>query len=179
MQAVIQTEPFKRVLHLWPEMAVRILYNAYFENLRNVANNVINDVHTAEHIVHYTLAELWVLHREIDISRSKSIQHYLVEVVKARARECVVRYGTPARISKLNSASGSDDEEDVRFVIETPPRPFDKFGFDRSTYHHWHQVEYIFDPWMKRRRRARRRYRNALVLLVGLVLYGCVWYLLR
>ena len=71
----IQTEPFKQLLHLWPEKAIRILYNNYYDGLTYVAQRHTRDIHVAEEIVQYTLAELWLRHREKRLDGSKSVQH--------------------------------------------------------------------------------------------------------
>src|ERR671910_137312 len=132
MFPAIQTEPFKKLLYLWPEKAIRILFENYYDGLTYVAQRHTRDIHVAEEIVQYTLAELWLRHREHRIDGKPSVQHYLVNTVKRRARTAFARRidwykknGLEAEIPLDNL----DDEDDVRLIIENPPLPYDKFGF--------------------------------------------------
>lgn len=176
----IQTEPFKKLLYLWPEKAIRILFNHYYDGLMYVAQRHTRDIHIAEEIVQYTLAELWLRHREHRIDRCKSVQHYLVNTVKHRARkafeprkEWYKKNGFESEIPPDNF----DDDDDVRLIIENPPLPYDRFGFDQSIYYCWRRVEYFFYPWIRYRRMFFRGLRNFFIASVLAVFVGCVYYL--
>ena len=177
----IQTEPLKKLLYLWPEKAIRILYNNYYDGLTFITQRHTRDIHVAEEIVQYTLAELWLRHREGRLDRSPSVLHYLVNTVKRRGREAFsrkidwyIKNGLENEIPLENM----DDEEDVRLIIENPPEPYDKFGFDQSTYYYWRRVEYIFYPWIRYRGMFFRGLRNFFIGCVVMVFLGCVYYLL-
>jgi hypothetical protein len=182
MLSSIQTEPFKKLLYLWPEKAIRMLFNHYYDGLTYVAQRHTKDIHVAEEIVQYTLAELWLRHRERRIDGCKSVQHYLVNTVKRRARKAFsrrmdwyIKNGLEAEIPLPNL----DDEEDVRLIIDNPPLPYDKFGFDQSTYYYWHRVEYIFYPWIRIRVMFFKGLRNFFIGSVFAVFIGCLYYLLN
>jgi len=181
MFASIQTEPFKQLLYLWPEKAIRILYNNYYDALTYVAQRHTSDVHAAEEIVQYTLAELWLRHKEGRLDHSQSVQHYLVATVKRRARKALERkiaWNRQNGIMTEIKIEEAHDDDDVRLIIENPPEPYDKFGFDQSTYYYWRRVEYIFYPWMKYRGMFFRGLRNFFIGSVVAVFFGCVYYLL-
>jgi hypothetical protein len=176
----IQTEPFKKLLHLWPEKAIRILYNNYYDGLTYVAQRHTRDIHVAEEIVQYTLAELWLRHREKRLEGSKSVQHYLVNTVKRRARKAFaprIKWYKENGLEAEIPLDNIDDDEDVRLIIDNPPLPYDKFGFDQSTYYYWHRVEYIIYPWMKYRRMFFKGLRNFFIASVLAVSVGCIYYL--
>lgn len=178
----VQTKPFKRLLYLWPEKAIRILYNNYHDNLIYVTQRHTQDIHLAEKIVQYTLAELWLRHRENRFDRFESIQHYLVNTVKQRGRKAYEPRMNWCKKNGLGSEIRLDnthDDDDVHLIIENTPVPYDKFGFDQSSYHYWNQIEYIFYPWKKYRRMFFVGLRNFFIGSVVAVFIGCVYYLLR
>jgi hypothetical protein len=181
MSNIIQTERLKRLLYLWPEKAIKMLYNDYYDNLTFVAQRLTRDIHAAEDIVQYTLAELWLRHREMRVDAAKSVQHYLVQVVKKRSREAFARRLAWYRMKGIATEippDDIDDEEDVRFITGNPPLPYDKFGFDQSTYYGWRQVEYIFYPWMKCRKAIVGNFKYVLAASVFLVLVICAYSIL-
>lgn len=182
MMSTIQTEPVKRLLYLWPEKAIRILYNNYYDGLTYVTQRHTRDFHMAGDIVQYTLAELWLRHRERRLDRSKSVEHYLVNTVKRRGRKAFsgrIKWYREHGLQSEIPAESMDDEEDVQLIIDNPPPPYDKFGFDQSTYYCWRRVEYILYPWMRYRAMFFRALRNFFVMLVAVVFLGCVYYLLK
>lgn len=178
----IQTQAFKRLLYLWPEKAIRILYNNYYDTLTYITQRHTHDIHKAEDIVQYTLAELWFRHRENRFDRYKSVQHYLVSTVKQRGRKAFeprmawyIKNGLESEIQLDNTP----DDDDARFIVENPPTPYDKFGFDQSRYRYWNKVEYIFYPWKRLRRMFFDALRNFMVGSVVAVFVGCLYYLFR
>jgi hypothetical protein len=176
----IQTETYKQLLYLWPEKAIRIIYNNYYDGLSFVAQRHTRDVRVAEEIVQYTLAELWLRHREGRLDGSPSVQHYLVNTVKRRARKAFARKvkGYQGRGLEEMIPPENIDDDDVRLIIENPPEPYDKFGFDQSSYFCWRRVEYLYYPWMKYRRMFFRGLRNFFVGCVVVVFFGCAYYLI-
>lgn len=159
-----------------------MLFDNYYDGLTYIAQRHARDIHVAEEIVQYTLAELWLRHQEKRIDGCKSVQHYLVNTVKRRARKAFARRIEWYKKHGLESEllpDNIDDEEDVRLIIENPPLPYDKFGFDQSTYYHWRRVEYIFYPWLRYRCMFFEGLKNLFIALVVIVFAGCAYYLVK
>ncbi|MGC3943183.1 MAG: hypothetical protein QM762_01375 [Chryseolinea sp.] len=180
MIPTIQTEPFKKLLYLWPEKAIRLLFDNYYDTLTYIAQRHTRDIHAAEEIVRYTLAELWFRHHEKRIDKSQSIQHYLVETVKRRARKAyahrVLRYKRFNLEAELLIDNVTDDE-DVRLIVENPPMRYDKFDFDQSIFYCWRGIEYIFYPWLHFRIQFFKLVTWVFILSVIIAFIGCICFL--
>jgi|GEM_PF-3962192 len=181
MLPIIQTEPFKKLLYLWPEKAIRLLFDNYYDTLTYIAQRHTRDIHVAEEVVRYTLAELWFRNHERRVDRFQSVQHYLVDTVKRRARRAyaqrVLWYKKNGMETEL-PVDHADDDEDVRFIIEHPPMQYDKFDFDQSIFYCWRGVEYIFYPWLRFRIQFYKVLAKSFILMVMVVFVGCLYYLL-
>jgi hypothetical protein len=102
--------------------------------------------------------------------------------VKRRARKAFARRIEWYKNNGLESEiplDNFDDSEDVKLIIENPPLPYDKFGFDQSTYYCWRGVEYIFYPWMRYRCMFFKGLRNFFIGSIIVVFVGCAYYLFK
>ena len=181
MFPVIQTEPFKRLLLLWPEKAIRLLFDNYYDALTYIAQRHTRDIHAAEEVVQYTLAELWFRHHEKRIDKYNSVQHYLVSTVKHRARMAFahrVAWYRKNGMEKETPPNNVSDDDDVKLIIENSPMRYDKFDFDQSIFYCWRGIEYIFYPWMRYRMLFFKGLRKFFLVCVLAVFFGCAYYLL-
>lgn len=179
MFPIIQTEPFKKLLYLWPEKAIRLLFDNYYDALTYIAQRHTRDIHKAEEVVQFTLADLWFRHREKKIDKFKSVQHYLVITVKQRARKVFAQRAAWYRKNGLEPQQPIDeatDEEDVRLILENPPMQYDKFDFDQSIFYCWRSIEYILYPWVHYRTLVYRAVRKLFVFALLVMIGTCMYY---
>lgn len=180
MFPIIQTEPFKKLLYLWPEKAVRLLFENHYDALTYIAQRHTRDIHAAEEVVQYTLADLWFRHREKKIDKFESVQHYLVNTVKDRARKAFALRAAWYRKNGLEPQQPVDDvtdDEDVKLVLENPPMQYDKFDFDQSIIYCWRSIEYILYPWIHYRVLFYKAIRKLFVFALFLAIGICGYYM--
>ena len=85
MLASSQNDRFRNLLLSWPEKAVRILYESYYDSLLIISQRFTHDLNASEDIVQETFTHVWQHHKSLGQQRSQSIQYYLVKVVKNKS----------------------------------------------------------------------------------------------
>ena len=85
MSDILDNERFRKLLLSLPGKAVEYLYHHYYHSLLRLARSLTQDVRAAEDIVQETFVLVWEKHKWLGQYHEKSIQHYLVRVVKNKA----------------------------------------------------------------------------------------------
>lgn len=85
MSDAIDNERFRKLLLSLPGKAIEFLYNHYYHSLVNIARTLTHDQEASEDIVQETFILVWEKHKWLGQHHDKSIQHYLVRVVKNKA----------------------------------------------------------------------------------------------
>lgn len=81
----IDNEHLRNLLRTTPGDAIRILYSQYAGSLRAIARKLTRDESAAEDIVQEAFVYVWRNAYQLGKVHEKSIQHYLVRVVRNRA----------------------------------------------------------------------------------------------
>ncbi|HEY8512489.1 MAG TPA: sigma-70 family RNA polymerase sigma factor [Cyclobacteriaceae bacterium] len=85
MSGFLDNERFRKLLNIRPEKAIEILYHKYYNPLVVLANNLVHDRKAAEDIVQDVFIHLWEQHAKLGQPDSRSIEHYLMRVVRNKA----------------------------------------------------------------------------------------------
>lgn len=88
MSGFIDNERFRRLLIAQPEKAITILYEKYYHILVDVAESYVHDRKAAEDIVQETFIHVWERHRNLGQPNERSIEHYLIRVVRNKSITC-------------------------------------------------------------------------------------------
>lgn len=83
-----------------PEKAIEILYERYADILIILAESYVHDRKAAEDIVQETFIHIWEQHRKLGQPDDRSIEHYLVRVVRNKAITC---YNKQVRQNRVNA----------------------------------------------------------------------------
>jgi RNA polymerase sigma factor (sigma-70 family) len=97
MPGSIDNERFRKLLLSSPGTAIEILYNEYYRSLLNIAKYLTQDKDVSEDIVQETFIHVWQNHKQLGQFHTRSIQHYLVKVVKYKA---ITRYKEAVQTGK-------------------------------------------------------------------------------
>lgn len=136
MSGFIDSDRFRKILLALPEKAIVILYEQYYNALVNVSNGLVHDRKAAEDIVQETFIHVWEKHRKLGQPDRRSIEHYLVKVVrnksiswykeKLRHGEYRITAGTRDAIVEEPSVESqwirNEISDEIRMVIATFPR---------------------------------------------------------
>lgn len=85
MAGIIENERFRKLLLALPAKAIEILYEQYYRSLLRIARNLTHDTKLSEDIVQETFVYVWENHKVLGQFHERSIQHYLVRVVRNKA----------------------------------------------------------------------------------------------
>ena len=97
MPSSIDNERFRKLLLSSPGTAIEILYHGYYKSLLNIAKYLTQDEDVSEDIVQETFIHVWQNHKRLGQFHTRSIQHYLVKVVKYKA---ITRYKETVQTGK-------------------------------------------------------------------------------
>jgi RNA polymerase sigma factor (sigma-70 family) len=137
MPGSIDNERFRKLLLSSPGTAIEILYYEYYRSLLNVAKYLTQDEDVSEDIVQETFIHVWQNHKQLGQFHTRSIQHYLVKVVKYKAithykeavqtnnRKKIFLNGqvlNPTEPSVERSLIESEIRKEVRQLISTFPQ---------------------------------------------------------
>ena len=99
MSGFIDNERFRRLLSVRPEKAIEILYGKYCHLLITLALGLVHDRKAAEDIVQEAFIHLWEQHKKLGQPDERSIEHYLMRVVRNKAITC---YNKQVRRRRFN-----------------------------------------------------------------------------
>lgn len=85
MSGFIDNDRFRALLLVLPGNAIKILYEKYYRVLTDIAQSLVHDRAVAEDVVQETFIHVWEQHRKLGQPDGRSIEHYLVRVVKNKA----------------------------------------------------------------------------------------------
>ena len=85
MSGFIENEQFRKLLLAFPAKAIAFLYDQYYQSLIGIARKLTHDQKTSEDIVQETFVHVWENHQQLGQYHERSIEHYLVKVVKNKA----------------------------------------------------------------------------------------------
>jgi RNA polymerase sigma-70 factor (family 1) len=85
MFGVIDNKRFRKLLLAFPAKAIELLYEQYYRGLINIAISFTHDPKVSEDIVQETFVHVWENHKKLGQDHNRSIEHYLVRVVKYKA----------------------------------------------------------------------------------------------
>jgi RNA polymerase sigma-70 factor (ECF subfamily) len=82
MSPIIDNEQIRKLLGSSPAKAVEILYGFYYKSLGSIARSLTRDSVVAEDIIQETFLAVMRNSRQLSKSHERSIEHYLVRVVR-------------------------------------------------------------------------------------------------
>ena len=85
MSGVVDEERFRNLLLSFPAKAIVFLYDQYYHSLIKIARGLTHDQSASEDIVQETFVHVWENHKLLGQHHDRSIQHYLVRVVKNKS----------------------------------------------------------------------------------------------
>lgn len=85
MPGFVNNREIRLLLLTSPRRAIRILHDQYYKALVQVAIRFMHDEGAAQDIVQDTFHHVWLNAKELGQDHGRSIQHYLIKVVKNRA----------------------------------------------------------------------------------------------
>ena len=97
MPGSINNERFRKLLLSSPGTAIEILYHGYYRSLLSIARYLTRDEDVSEDIVQEAFIHIWQNHKQLGQFHTRSIQHYLVKVVKYKA---ITHYKEAVQTSK-------------------------------------------------------------------------------
>ncbi len=100
MAGIIENERFRKLLLSLPAKAIEILYEHYYRSLLRIARNLTHDAKLSEDIVQETFVHVWQNHKILGQYHQRSIQHYLVRVVRNKA---ITQYNRTKHLNEQKS----------------------------------------------------------------------------
>jgi RNA polymerase sigma-70 factor (ECF subfamily) len=85
MSGAFDEERFRNLLLSLPSKAIAILYGLYYHSLIRIAKSLTHDQRASEDIVQETFVHVWESYKQLGQHHDRSIEHYLVRVVKNKA----------------------------------------------------------------------------------------------
>jgi RNA polymerase sigma-70 factor (ECF subfamily) len=122
MSGFIDNERFRRLLSVRPERAVEILYEKYCHALIALADSLVHDRKAAEDIVQEAFIHIWEKHRKLGKPNDRSIEHYLIRVVRNKAITCYKKHVRRRRfnVGQMNGHWPSELSIESRWInLET------------------------------------------------------------
>lgn len=81
----INNYEIRKLLNSYPRRAVQILYDLHYESLLKIAFNLTHDKDVSKDIVQDAFAHVWQNAKALGRDTERSIQHYLVRIVRNRS----------------------------------------------------------------------------------------------
>jgi RNA polymerase sigma factor (sigma-70 family) len=138
MHDSIDSPRFRTLLRLFPHKAIQTLYKSYYHTLLGISLGLTQRLHVAEDIVQDTFIHVLENSHRIHDHHEKSIQHYLVRIVRnksitvnkairtLRHQQTAYLNGHPVKASQKSPEILTIERETadlIRQIIETfPPR---------------------------------------------------------
>jgi RNA polymerase sigma factor (sigma-70 family) len=101
MPGNIDPERFRLLLRSHPESAINLLVKHYWSTLIKISRNFTNDIESARDIVQETFAHVWEKHKSLSESHEKTIDNYLVQVVRYKS---ITHFKKNIRLSDLKQS---------------------------------------------------------------------------
>lgn len=119
MADFIENERFRKLLLAFPAKAIEFLYDQYYQSLISIAKRLTHDEKVSEDIVQETFVHVWENHKQLGQYHERSIEHYLVRVVKNKA---ISRYKRTLQLNErkiefINGHSFSSNDPSVEDQI--------------------------------------------------------------
>ncbi len=93
----VNNHEIRKLLLSYPRRAVRILCDQYYNSLVRIAFNLTHDKEVSKDIVQETFAYVWQNANELGNYHERSIQHYLVRIVRNKS---ISYYNENVQLSK-------------------------------------------------------------------------------
>lgn len=97
MPGPVNNNEIRKLLLSYPKRAIRILWDQYYNSLVKIAFNLTHDTDASKDIVQETFSYVWQNSRELGNYHERSIQHYLVRIVRNKS---ITHYKENLKISK-------------------------------------------------------------------------------
>jgi RNA polymerase sigma factor (sigma-70 family) len=85
MSAIFNSDRFRILLRSNPTDAIKLLYQLFYRRLFNIALMFTRDQDAAWDIVQETFLLVWTNRKELTAGHEKSIEHYLVRIVRNKS----------------------------------------------------------------------------------------------
>ena len=85
MSGVVDEERFRNLLLSFPAKAIAFLYDRHYHGLIKIAKSLTHDLKASEDIVQETFVHVWEHHKRLGQQHERSIQYYVVKVVKNKS----------------------------------------------------------------------------------------------
>src|SRR5436190_20213153 len=85
MSLVIDSDRFRHMLRLQPELAIEQLSKYHLKDLYKISIGLTGSHVATQEIVQETLIHVWEKRKELSTNTHQSIQHYLVKVVRNKS----------------------------------------------------------------------------------------------
>lgn len=82
MRNFYDNQRFRKLLSAYPAKAIEFLYEAFYQNLLSLSQSLTHNQKASEDIVQETFIHVWERHQWLSQHHDRSIEHYLVRVVK-------------------------------------------------------------------------------------------------
>lgn len=115
MPGSIDHDRFRLLLRSHPESAINLLATRYWSTLVAISKNFTNDGNVARDIVQDTFAHVWEKHKTLSQDHEKTIDNYLVQVVRYKS---ITYFKRNLKISDLKKKY-SDDQPTSSSSIES------------------------------------------------------------
>ena len=138
MPASIDNELFRNLLLSWPEKALVLLYQEYYDSFIRIADLHTRDRSVSEDVLQEVFADIWRKHKSLGQKRDESIQSYLIKAVeyhsitlykkntKNAERETQFYYSNVSNLSESPAEAGiiaAEKQSFLRLILATlPPR---------------------------------------------------------
>lgn len=135
MSALSRSERLKNLLFSWPDKAVELFYEWYFDRLVSVSLKYTCDEKASEDIVQETFFNVWQKHKELAQNEKLSVYRYLYGIVRHKSIDA---YWRNIEVGELQAAYLEDTDttslsaelriivgekrEHLRGIIATFPR---------------------------------------------------------
>lgn len=107
MPGNIDPERLRLLLRSHPESAINLLVKHYWSTLIRISKNFTNDVDSARDIVQETFAHVWEKHKQLSESHEKTIDNYLVQVVRYKS---ITHFKKNVKLTDLKRQYVKDNE---------------------------------------------------------------------
>jgi RNA polymerase sigma-19 factor, ECF subfamily len=85
MLPYIDNKRFRNLLRSYPTGAIQLLYDLYYTSLKRIAWKLTHDENASEDIVQEAFLHVWEHSKKLSEHHERSIEHYLVRIVKNRS----------------------------------------------------------------------------------------------
>jgi RNA polymerase sigma-70 factor (ECF subfamily) len=85
MSEAFDNDRFRKLLLKLPVKAIELLYDHYYDSLLLLARNLTKDEIASKDVVQDTFTHIWEMREQLSKSHERSIEHYLVRVVKYKS----------------------------------------------------------------------------------------------